>query len=160
MYVLPDVNMSGVLTALLAQLGTAGTGLIHVHLFTNSLSPSKTNVLADFTELTNVEVPGYAAALANWFAGTPVRQPTGGWEGPDSLADPSFLATGVVPSPIAVIGYFLTDSTDAVLLGSGAFGTPFTFTSLGDGFVLAGNPVLTQVDTNTLQVALPDLEPS
>lgn len=160
MFIVPDVSMSGLLTALLAQLGTVATGLIHVHLYTNSLSPSKTNVLGDFTELTNVEVPGYGPSPANWFAGSPVRQPTGGWEGPDSLADPSFLATGTVPSPIAVVGFFLTDSTNAILLGSGVFGTPFTFQSAGDGFVLPGNPVLTQTDPNTLTVTLPDLEPA
>ena len=159
MLVVPDVNMSGVLTAILAQMGTVGTGLVHVHLYTNNLIPTKTNVLGDFTELTNVEVPGYAAQSANWFAGVPVRQPTGGWEGPDSLADPTFIATGAPPAPIAVVGYFLTDSTDAILLGSGAFASPFTFQSTGDGFVLPGNPVLTQDSPGTLSLALQDLEP-
>lgn len=159
MYVIPDANMAGVITAILAQLGTTGTGAVKIHLYTNNLSPTKANVLGDFTELTTMEVPGYAAASANWFAGVPFRQPTGGWEGPDSLADPSFVATGAPPSPQIVYGWFATDSSNAILLGSGQFTNPFTFSLSGDGFALPGNPVLTQTDNTTLTLTLPDLEP-
>lgn len=160
MYVIPDGNMGAVITAIMAQLGTAATGLVKLHLYTNNLSPTKNNVLADFTELTALEVPGYAAQSANWFAGVPFRQPTGGWQDPNSLPEPSFVATGNPPAPQIVYGWFATDSTNAILLGSGIFASPFTFSTTGDGFTLPGDPVLTQTDAQTLALALPDLEPA
>lgn len=159
MYVVPDSNMAGVLTAILAQLGTTGTGLLHIHLFSNNFTPTKNSVLADFTEVTNVEVPGYVPAHANFFAGVPFRTPAGSWEGPDSLADPTFLATGAPPAPQVAYGFFVTDTTDAILLGSGVFANPFTFFHAGDGFTLEGNPQLNQGDANTLTLTFPDWEP-
>jgi hypothetical protein len=159
MFVIPDANMAGILTAIELAMGTAVTGLVHVHLYTNNLVPTKANVLADFTELTNIEVPGYAAKSANWWAGVPFRRNDGQWEDPSSLADPSFIATGPPPAPQIVYGIYLTDSTDAILLGSGAFVAPFTFSLTGDGFTLPGNPLLTQLDALTLTLTLPDLEP-
>jgi hypothetical protein len=158
-FIIPDANMSAVLTAIELALGTAVTGLVHVHLYTNNLTPSKTNVLGDFTELTVAEVPGYAAQSANWFAGVPFRRQDGNWEDPSSLVDPTFAATGAVPAPVSVYGFFLTDSTDAILLGSGLFDSPFTFTAIGDGFTLPGNPVLGQADDLSLTLTLQDLQP-
>ena len=159
MYIIPDANMSGLITAIMAQLGTAATGIIDIHLYTNDLVPTKTNVLADFTELTNVEVPGYSKKTVNWFAGTPYREQNGGWVDPNSLADPAFVATADPPAPQVVYGFFATDTTDAVLLGSGRFTSPFTFTKSGDGFRLADDPVLLQDTGGTVQILLPDLEP-
>lgn len=160
MNIIPDVNMPGLLTAILAQLGTVSTGLVHIHLFTNDLTPTKTNALGDFTEATNVEVPGYAAASANWFAGTPFRQSLGAWECPSSLPDPAFRASGSPPSPQIVYGWYATDSTDAILLDSGRFNVPFTFTLSGDGFALPGNPTLQQTDQLTISLVMPDLQPT
>jgi hypothetical protein len=160
MYVVPDPLMANIITAIQLQLGTAVTGLVHLHLYVNNLTPNKTNVLADFTELTNVEVPGYAAKSANWFAGVPFRRQDGAWEDPSSLVDPSFVATGPPPSPQVVYGFFATDSTDAILLGSGKFAVPFTFVSTGDGFVLDADPALLQDTTGTLKLIFQDLEPA
>jgi hypothetical protein len=159
MDIIPDANMGALLTAILAELGTVATGVVDVHLFTNDLTPTKDNVLGDFTELTNVIVPGYAKSTANWFAGVPFRRPDGGWESPSSLADPHFHSTGTIPVPTVVYGFFLTDSTDAILLGSGRFDVPFTFFSNGDGFALPGNPVLTQTDGDTLTFNPANMQP-
>jgi hypothetical protein len=161
MLTIPDVMMGPILTAIESSLGTVATGLVHVHLYTNNLTPTKSNVLADFTELTNVEVPGYVKKNANWFAGVPFRRQDGAWEDPSSLVDPDFVCSGSAPpSPQIVYGFFLTDSTDAILLGSGAFDVPFTFVQLGDGFTLSGNPALLQDTGNSLQLQLQDLQPS
>lgn len=162
MFVIPDANMAGIITAIQLQMGTAITGAVKIHLYTSNLSPTKANVLADFTavELTNVQVPGYAPAAANWFAGVPFRRNDGQWEAPDSVADPSFVATGPPPAPQVVYGWFATDSTNAILLGSGLFAVPFTFTLTGDGFDLPGNPLWTQQDALTATLTLPDLEPA
>ena len=159
MLVVPDGLMAGIITAIMQALGTVTTGIVHVHLYTNLLTPTKLNVLTDFTELTSTEVPGYAAKSANWFAGVPFRRNDGSWEDPSSLVSPSFVATGPPPTPINVNGVFLTDSTDAILLGSGQFAAPFTFSSTGDGFTLPGNPSLLQNTGSTLQLTFQDLEP-
>jgi hypothetical protein len=160
MMVVPDVLMSGLITAIEGVLGTAATGLVNVHLYTNVLTPTKNNVLGDFTELTNVEVPGYATKSANWFAGVPFRRQDGAWESPSSLVDPDFVATGPPPGPISVYGFFATDSTNAILLGSGAFTVPFTFVQTGDGLTLSGNPALLQQTGLQIQLQLQDLQPS
>ncbi len=161
MYVTPDNLMGALITAIEAVLGTTITGLVDVHLFTNNFTPTKSNVLADFTELTNVEVPGYVKKTANWFAGTPHRLNSGAWEAPNSLADPNFVCSGSAPpAPIPVYGFFLTDSTDAILLGSGLFAVPYTFTLLGDGFTLPGNPNLIQPNNTSLVLTFQDLEPN
>ena len=159
MFIIPDANMPAILTAIAAQLGTAATGLVHVHLYTNNFTPDKNSLLAAFTELTAVEVPGYAAKSVNWFAGVPFRRNDGQWEDPSSLADPSFVATGPPPAPQVVYGFFLTDSTDAILLGSGLFDAPFTFQNTGDGFTLPGNLLLNQGDSTSLTLTFPDLVP-
>lgn len=159
MYIVPDVNMAALMTAIQAQLGTAGTGVIDIHLFTNDLTPTKVNALGDFTELTNVEVPGYLKKSVNWFAGTPYREQDGSWTCPNSLADPSFVASADPPSAQTVFGFFATDSTDAILVGSGRFAVPFVFTKSGDGFRLADDPKIIQSDGGTLTITMPDLEP-
>ncbi len=161
MYVLPDSLIGAILTAILKTLGTTSTGLVNIHLFTNNFTPGKNTVLSDFTELTTGEVPGYAVAMANWFAGVPHRLNSGSWESPDSLADPSFACTGSAPpSPQAVYGWYATDTTDAILLGSGTFSTPYTFAQIGDGFTLPGNPTASQTDGQTVAAVFPDLEPN
>jgi hypothetical protein len=161
MFIVPDVLMSPIMTALQLQLGTAVTGLVHIHLFTNNITPTKNNVLTDFVELTNVEVPGYAPASANWFAGVPHRLNSGAWECPSSLADPNFVCTTTPPpAPQIVYGWFATDSTDAILKGSGLFAAPYTFTQIGDGFTLPGNPELVQSSGGVLTLNMQDLEPN
>lgn len=159
MDVVPDTNMGALLTALLLKLGTAVTGVVDVHLYTNNLTPTRNSVLGDFTELTTVQVPGYAKGVVNWFAGVPFRRQDGAWESPSSLVDPRFAATGAVPAPVLVYGFFLTDSTDAILLGSGRFAVGFTFMKVGDGFTLSSNPTLQQPDDTTLVFTFADLEP-
>lgn len=160
MNVIPDVMLPDILTAILLTEGTAVTGDVNVHLYTNNLVPTKASILADFTELTNVQVPGYATQLANWFAGTPFRRNDGAWESPNSEPDPSFIGTTVPPAPQVVYGYFLTDSTNAILLGAGLFSAPFTYVEAGDGFTLHGNPSLAQEDDLTLTLTLVDLQPT
>lgn len=159
MDVIPDSTMSALLTAILLKMGTAVTGLLHLHLFTNDFTPDKDSVLGDFTELTNVEVPGYVEADVNWFAGVPFRRSDGSWESPNSEPDASFIATSAPPAPIVVYGYFLTDSTNAILKGSGRFTSPYTFELIGDGFTMHGNPNLIQPNGSQLVLNLADLQP-
>jgi len=114
-----------------------------ISLYTNNLTPTRTNVLADFTELTNVEVPGYAGVAIAW-NGTPVRNQDASWS--DEAAQAIFQATGAPPAPQIVYGWFLQNAGKTVLLASGLFAVPFTFVQTGDGFFLT--PRLDNAQTN------------
>jgi len=104
-----------------------------VSLYTNNLTPTRANVLADFTEATSVEVPGYAPVAIAW-NGAPVRNQDGSWT--DEAAQAVFAATGLPPSAQIIYGWFLQNAGKTALLGSGLFEAPFTFTQSGDGFFL------------------------
>lgn len=153
MYQLPDSLIKEIILAMEADTNLFPAGW-KVHLYTNALSPPlKTNVLGDFTEMTNVEVPGYAAVVAAW-QGTPIRKPDGSWE--DGGTTPlHFGASANPPAPQICYGWYATDGASAVLLGAGSFDIPFTFSKAGDGFNLellmnvlqqAGNQYLLTMD--------------
>lgn len=104
-----------------------------ISLYTNNLTPTRNNVIADFTELTSVEVPGYAPVAIAW-NGTPIRNQDASWT--DEAAQAIFAASGSPPSPQIVYGWFLQNAGKTALLGSGIFASPFTYTQSGDGFFL------------------------
>ena len=153
MYILPDLLVKQIILAAEADTTIFPAGW-KVHLYTNNLIPTKTNVVADFTELTNVEVPGYLAVAGAW-AGTPVRKQDGSWEDQGS-APLAFAATSAPPSPQIVYGWFATDTGGTTLIGSGAFTVPFTFTANGDGFLLEQvfNALQATDDTYTLTLEM------
>lgn len=133
MYQLPDVLIKELIVASEADATLFPAGWL-VRLYSNNLVPSKSNVIGDFTELTNVQVPGYAPVAGAW-AGLPIRKNDGSWE--DQGAAPlHFGATGPPPVPQVAFGWFATNAAGTVLIGSGRFTNPFTFTSTGDGFNL------------------------
>lgn len=134
MYVLPDAEMREVIIALETDVNLFPAGMT-LRLYTNNLIPGPTNVLADFTEATAVEIPGYAPATPAWL-GLPTRAQDGSWNDNMNLA--TFLANAPPPAPQIVYGWFLTDAAKTKLVGSGAFAQPFTFTRNGDGFNLEG----------------------
>lgn len=133
MWVLPDVEVAEIITALEADVlifPAAGV----VRLFTNDFTPLKSSVVGDFTQLTNVQVPGYAAVALAW-NGTPVRKQDGSWEDLGALMN-YLAAGGPPPAPIVVYGWYLTDAGNTAVFGSGRFAAPFTFSADGDGFNL------------------------
>lgn len=144
MYVIPDTLLPDVLTDIELDTNFFPAGFV-IRLYTNNLTPTKTNVIGDFTELTVVEVPGYAAVAPAW-NGTPVRKQDGSWEDLASLA--TFVAAGgPPPGPGTVVyGWYATDAAGTLLLGSGLFDTPFTFVQDGDGFSL--EPSMNIVEVN------------
>lgn len=78
--------------------------------------------------------PGYLALAGAW-AGAPVRKQDGSWE--DGGVGPlQFKATAPPPAPQIVYGWYAANAAGTVLIGSGKFATPFTFTLNGDGFDL------------------------
>lgn len=133
MYQLPDLLQKEIVLAVEGDTTLFPAGW-KVRLYTNNFTPVKGSAVGDFTELTNVEVPGYVAVAGAW-QGTPVRKADGSWE--DGGTGPlNFAASAPPPSPQIVYGWFATDSTGATLIGGGRFDTPFTFTTTGDGMNL------------------------
>jgi hypothetical protein len=133
MYQLPDSLIRELILAAELDANLFPAGWL-VHLYTNNLTPDKNTVLGDFTELTNVEVPGYAAVAGGW-VGNPIRKPDGSWE--DQGVGPlPFAASGPPPIPINAYGWYATNGAGTVLLASGIFAVPFGFNSAGDGFTL------------------------
>jgi hypothetical protein len=122
-----------------------------LHLYTNNVTPTQASLLADFTELTNVEVPGYAAASPAW-NGTPYRNQDGSWVDYQSVAD--FVASAVPPSPQVVFGWFVTDSAATVLVAAGLLAQPFTYAQAGDGFGLEGQMKVVQESSSDYGVNL------
>jgi hypothetical protein len=154
MYQLPDVLQPELILAPEGDVNLFPAGWV-VRLFTNNLTPNKANVVTDFTELTNVQVPGYLPVAGAW-KGTPIRKPDGSWE--DQGAAPlEFKATGLPPAPQTVYGWFATNAAGTVLLGSGVFAAPFVFTLLGDGFTLEQVINVLQLTGNTYQFLI-DME--
>jgi len=133
MYIWPDLSLQEIILALEADVTLYPAGMT-LHLFTNDFTPTRASVMADFTELTNVEVPGYAATTPTW-AGSPIRKNDGSWE--DWTDQNQFLAAGgPPPTPVTVFGWYLANAGNTVVASSGRFDTPFTFTDDGDGFSL------------------------
>lgn len=153
MYVLPDLSVREIILALEGDLTIFPAGAV-LRLYVNNLTPTKTTVAADLTQLTNVEVPGYAAVPLAW-NGTPARKQDGSWEDLGALA--SFVATGAPPAPQIVYGWYLTNALGTVLYGAGIFDVPFTFTQNGDGFIL--EPKINAVEaTGTTYTLTLDME--
>lgn len=133
MYQLPDHLQMEIIVAVEADVLLFPPGWV-VRLFTNNLTPTKANVAADFTELTALAVPGYVPVAGVW-NGLPIRKQDGSWE--DNGAAPlQYAATAPPPAPQITYGWFATNAAGTVLIGSGKFATPFTFTLNGDGFDL------------------------
>jgi hypothetical protein len=133
MWVIPDLEVQEMILALETDLNIFPAAGV-VRLYTNDFTPTKSNVVGDFTQLTNVEVPGYVAVALAW-GGTPVRKQDGSWEDLGALINYS-AAGGPPPAPIVVYGWYLTDAGNTAVFGSGRFASPFTFSADGDGFNL------------------------
>jgi hypothetical protein len=150
MYILPDLLVKQVILALEGDTTIYPAGML-LHLYVNNLTPTKTTPLASFTELTNVEVPGYAAVPITW-DGTPSRNQDGSWE--DFANDAAFIGTTGPPSPQIVYGWFMTNAGGTVLVGAGLLALPFTFTQPGDGLRLENAINANQTDGETITVQL------
>lgn len=157
--ILPDLISRQVLEAayLVIQSGIDGA---QIALFTNNIVPTASSPLSAFTELTTGQVPGYERGSWINTAGDELRRQDGQWEGDwSSESSIAYLAGGTVPSPVTVYGWFALDSsTGLILLGSGTFNAPFTFSELGDGFQMASPIIFGQGGVYSI-FTLPDFEP-
>lgn len=149
MYIYPDLSLQEIILSLEVDVTLFPAGMT-LHLFTNDLTPTRTTVKADLTELTNVEVPGYAAATPAW-NGAPLRRQDGSWE--DWTDQNAFVAAGgPPPAPQIVYGWYLANAAGTVVAASGRFDAPFTFVADGDGLSLKGRLNVNQVTGTEVSV--------
>lgn len=157
MLVIPDILLSDTLNALAVAISPVPGGSV-IRLYTNNVSPTKFSVVSDFNELTNVQVPGYAAAPLYTQNASSYRGQTGEWIFPEFI-DPAFYASGPPPAPIVVYGYFVTDVAGTTLYASGIFDSAYTFSQTRDGFLLS-QVYLASQDGASLTVTLPNPQPA
>ncbi len=128
------VMMKATLDALLAALSARPAAALfatpNVHLFTNMVTPTAESLLADFTEAT---FAGYVAVALPTLAG-PVHLPN---DSQALLAEVNFIGTTVAPPGEAIQGYYITDTTNAILYIAELFGTPIPIANPGDYLTLA-----------------------
>lgn len=148
MFIYPDASVKEIILAIEGDTTIFPAGMT-LRIYTNDLTPTRNSVVGDFTQLTNVEVPGYVATTPTW-DGTPIRTPLGEWE--DYGSDSMFAATGSPPSPQICYGWYLTDAGNTALVAAGRFAVPFTFVATGDGFRLEPVMRVSQDSGNTVSV--------
>jgi len=149
MYIYPDLSLQEMILALEVDATLFPAGMT-LRLYTNDLTPTRTTVKADLTELTNVEVPGYAATTPAW-AGAPLRKQDGSWE--DWTDQNAFVAAGgPPPAPQIVYGWFLANAAGTVLAAAGRLASPFTFVQDGDGLSLKARINVNQTAGETVDV--------
>lgn len=105
---------------------TTLAGHWHVHLFANAHTVTDASVIGDFTESSFV---GYAAAAPTWstpanVAGVPTS----------TSATVTFTQTSAWPS--TSYGVYVTDSTNALLLGAANFVSPVVLTASQPSYAL------------------------
>lgn len=108
---------------------TAAGQTILVHLYTNNLTPSPQNVLADYIELTVGAFPGYVAKQSTP-NGTPFINSAGQAE--QQMSDVLFQPASNPASPVTIYGAFFTLHPAAgpdTLLGGVRFDNPFVINS-------------------------------
>lgn len=135
---IPSTVIQDAIVSLLATDAATLASLtaMHVHL---AVSPFVPTPSLDPTTITEASFPGYAAldptAGAQLFYVDPLdglltiefKEPVGGWH---------FQTTGTPTPPQTVYGWYVTDSTDAILYGSALLTTPVPLTATGQGLNL------------------------
>lgn len=125
------------LTALIAAATLLGADL-KAGLFTNAATPSKTSVIADFTE------PVYASYLRQTVVmGAPIRDPINGIA---SLSGGLLWQMTGTPTPTIVRGIFYISGAGPYLLGAELFATPISLVDDLDAFT----SILEYIQNNAL----------
>ncbi len=124
----PNVTPSTGLLSQLAALVAMSEPLngLELRLFTNNTALGVGTVLANLTELTTEQFPGYAAATFTW--GAPYYDLAGLANVAGSRCQ--FTPNAAVPSPgVTVYGYYATDAATGLILAfAGLFATPYNIT--------------------------------
>jgi len=122
--VLADVGADEFLGIIFNDTRT-GTGFV-VRLYTNNLTPADTDVVGSYTEASG---GGYAAKTldkASWTINT------GNDPSDATYAQQTFTFTGALAGSATVYGYYVTDTTGAILLWAERFPAALTPANNGD----------------------------
>lgn len=116
----------------LADLIVGQLALAQVHLFTNNHTPSQADTIADYTELVGT---GYVEQAVN-----PWGSEVLGGDNFYTTTGPLLTFTNSGGTPwLPIYGWYLTDSSGAILLTAGLFAGPIT---IGVGGNLPFQPIL------------------
>lgn len=128
------VAMKAVMQAILAALSARPAAALwvtpNIHLFVNNIQANSDNVLSDFTEAT---FAGYALAALPALS-APVRLGNGSQA---VLASVVFIGGAIVAPGQTAFGYYITDTTNAILYAAETFLVPQPFAVAGDFLELA-----------------------
>jgi hypothetical protein len=113
------------LAALSARPALALLATPNVHLFVNNLAVAWNTVIGDLTEAT---FAGYAAIALPAFS-APVHLAS---NGQGLVASINFVGGAIVAPGQVAYGYYLTDTTNAILYWLETFAEPVPFASVGD----------------------------
>lgn len=161
MFVLPLPIRQAVFIAALNKLSNPGGSgnLLQIRLFTNLIIPSNKLTVADFTEVTALQVPGYVHQNFSWLI-TAGNVPGGDWIAAGSTGQPTFVASADAPLPVTVYGWFAKFPVGPpALLGSGLFDVPFVFSRRYDACVLDAYFRGHFDDDVTFRLIMPDFQP-
>ena len=123
--VLSKVALQALLAAISARPAAALWTTPNVHLFTNAVNPNSRTVLGDLTEAT---FAGYATVALPALAGPVHVQP----DSEALLAEVNFIAGSVVSPGENIHGFFITDTTNAILYAAEAFDDPVSISASED----------------------------
>jgi hypothetical protein len=129
-----DAVVKQIATDLLTQYGAAATSF-ELHLFTNNPTITIDSLVADFTEVSNVDWPSYAPTDLINSAGLLYKEGDEDWMVVCDLA--VFQVTGApLAAPVTVTGWFITDSAGALFKGGAFFPNAITVQDLLDAIVV------------------------
>lgn len=119
------VLLDALLAALAARPAAALLAAPNVHLYVNNIAFAAGTAISDLTEAT---FAGYAAAVLPTLVG-PIALPNGAL-GLHAAVD--YVATSVVSPGQVVYGYYVTDTTNAILYWGEKLATPIPIANIGD----------------------------
>jgi len=121
-------NLGDVLV-LQRALNYSSPGNLKIHLFTNSISPSKTDTVSTYTEASDSSYAAISLTGASWSVTTVSSVTTA------TYAAQTFTFAGAQ----TVYGYYLTDSSSTTLVGAEAFPSALTIPSGGGTITITLN---------------------
>lgn len=125
----PSKILKGDIAAALKAVASGPLDGAKLHLFSNNINPTPTNVVGDFTIAV---FTGYTDPLTVVW-GTPFVSDDGEWW--EFTGTYTIICTAAPVAPLQVFGVYMTDTTNAIYLGADLFTTPQNIVNVGDAVV-------------------------
>jgi len=146
-----DVAMPAAQAVGAAVFRPVATQFRHVHLFKNDIVPDRNSALVDFEE---ADFGGYALAVLPDSTGVTTRDPSSRnliCSSPEPEDGVIFTADNTIAGPQTIYGAYVTDKTNAALVGAVRFDEPVVIEEEGDAVVLEDLVVEFDADFSLLQ---------